>query len=354
VELGEISMKDRGNIILIAFCSFIAFLFLTISIYSQYPYYYVASYGNSLNGPEIVLSKINLDQKLIELSTSLPMTGQIQIYKPMQFHIGNDLYYFISSSYGAPGKNSPADTIQFTNYSILNSRLAKVSSGQLNYYSIFNYFFSLGDTSIIRYTYYGDSLSYRILGTIYFSNFQPIISPIRNSLDYETSIDTFLASNQLYRIKQGENKILWSIANGVELYSFNESRNVITDSIVIGDEFKYSNIFGLNNNNTLVYSFNINYNIMGGPEDIQKRSIEQSYVKIYNADTFGFIDSLSIPDPSISDGYIMPEYSSCDNVGPFLLYYYFSGEDYRFYAPAMLFIFDTRTNEATWLRVGWR
>jgi hypothetical protein len=58
--------------------------------------------------------------------------------------------------------------------------------------------------------------------------------------------------------------------------------------------------------------------------------------------------------PNIEGGYIINEIGECDNIGPYMVYYYFAQEDYRYFSPAMLFIFDTRTNEATWLRVGWR
>jgi len=37
-----------------------------------------------------------------------------------------------------------------------------------------------------------------------------------------------------------------------------------------------------------------------------------------------------------------------------IYYYYFWQDGYEGFDPAYLLIFDTRTNEASWLRVGWR
>jgi len=66
------------------------------------------------------------------------------------------------------------------------------------------------------------------------------------------------------------------------------------------------------------------------------------------------MESLAIQYPNSDSGYIGSGYGPCERIGPYFIYYFFDGEDYRYFSPAMLFIFDTRTNQATWLRVGWR
>ena len=53
-ELGEINMKGRGKRALLTFCGILAFFFLTISSYGQYSFYYIASYGNSLDESDII------------------------------------------------------------------------------------------------------------------------------------------------------------------------------------------------------------------------------------------------------------------------------------------------------------
>ena len=48
------------------------------------------------------------------------------------------------------------------------------------------------------------------------------------------------------------------------------------------------------------------------------------------------------------------EYGLADVVGNYIVVYFFDCELREGFLPAMLFIFDTRTNTARWLNVGWR
>jgi hypothetical protein len=65
------------------------------------------------------------------------------------------------------------------------------------------------------------------------------------------------------------------------------------------------------------------------------------------------MDSIPIPDYPEGD-FISGSYGPAELVGPYIVYYFGESNDLGQLYPAMLFIFDTRTNEATWLRVGWR
>jgi hypothetical protein len=105
---------------------------------------------------------------------------------------------------------------------------------------------------------------------------------------------------------------------------------------------------------TLLFDFNLNYEFYG--ETITKTYDEEridSHLRIYRISDFAPIDSIPVADYPPGD-YPDGTFDVADVVGPYIVYYFFGREGIWKYAPAMLFIFDTRTNEATWLRVGWR
>jgi hypothetical protein len=105
---------------------------------------------------------------------------------------------------------------------------------------------------------------------------------------------------------------------------------------------------------SLLYDFNLNAEFYG---DVLRRTPEMGriapHLRLYRLADFAPLDSILVTDYPPGD-YPSGEFATADVVGPYIVHYFFSGEGLTRYAPAMLFIFDTRTNEATWLRVGWR
>jgi hypothetical protein len=129
---------------------------------------------------------------------------------------------------------------------------------------------------------------------------------------------------------------------------------VVVDSIdIISTAPDRAHIFAVKD--TLLYDFNLNY------ETYQNRWVKRygqgwikNHVNIYDNRTFALLDSMPVPDYPKGD-YIDGPFDVADIIGPYIVYYFFESESREFaVAPAMLFIFDTRTNQATWLRVGWR
>ncbi len=106
---------------------------------------------------------------------------------------------------------------------------------------------------------------------------------------------------------------------------------------------------------SLLFIFNLNYeihfknNVIKGYGD----NWIESNLRIYDIADFSLVDSVSIPDYE-EGNYISGTSGVADVVGDYIAYYFGKSNDMEIFAPAMLFIFDTRTNEATWLRVGWR
>jgi hypothetical protein len=166
------------------------------------------------------------------------------------------------------------------------------------------------------------------------------------------------------------------VALGYNLYSYiqgdaryivrtNAARTLIRDTLLLHGEIividstrmtrvpDRGHIFAVVDD-TLLYDFNQNW------EAHTKTMIKeygqdwiQSCLLIYDVRNFALLDSISIPDYPRGD-YVDGAFDAADKIGPFIVYYFFGREGLTQFAPAMLFIFDTRTNEATWLRVGWR
>jgi hypothetical protein len=112
-------------------------------------------------------------------------------------------------------------------------------------------------------------------------------------------------------------------------------------------------LFAVKNN--LLYIFNLNYEIRFKNKIVKGYGQDwiESNVRVINLENFSLIDSIQVPDYPEGD-YISGSSGVADVVGNYIVYYFGSSNDMEIFAPAMLFIFDTRTNQAAWLRVGWR
>ena len=132
----------------------------------------------------------------------------------------------------------------------------------------------------------------------------------------------------------------------------NDNRDTIVDSLVLNNTPYRSHIMAVID--SLLYDFNLNWEMH--TEYTQKdygQDWIDSHVRTYRLSGFAPLDSISVADYPPGD-YPDGTFDVADVVGPYIVYYFFGREGLNRYAPAMLFIFDTRTNEATWLRVGWR
>ncbi len=100
-----------------------------------------------------------------------------------------------------------------------------------------------------------------------------------------------------------------------------------------------------------IYSFVTTYKLLSSYPLSQ--SPEYVYPEIIIIDPDDFSIEMRIP-LDIGEAYAAQETGTAESVGPYLYYYYFQQDGYGQFDPAYLLIFDTRTIEATWLRVGWR
>jgi hypothetical protein len=135
----------------------------------------------------------------------------------------------------------------------------------------------------------------------------------------------------------------------------NSDQNIV-DSLMIDYEGRASSIYAYHPAKDRLYVFHLNYEQHGKFREYDKNYGQDwivPEVQIYDPSTFQLLESHRIADFD-SGSYPLGEHGLADVVGNYIVYYFFEDEWMGNFNPAMLFIFDTRTNQATWLRVGWR
>jgi hypothetical protein len=134
------------------------------------------------------------------------------------------------------------------------------------------------------------------------------------------------------------------------------SAGLLIDSLLVENISHASTIFAYHPGRDKIYCFYLNYEQHGKFKEYEK-NYKQDWitpqVKIYDPGTLKLSDSIQIADFD-SGNYPLGERGLADVVGDYIVYYFFEDEWIGSINPAVLFIFDTRTNEARWLRVGWR
>ena len=334
------------------FC--IAFLLSNFCLAQGNNFYFTCSYETPHWGTNVIFLKIDLDSKQIVNSFSIPISGQIIIKKPVTFISGRDTSYFINTVNGQAAKNSEADTQVVTNYAILNNQGDIFRIGQISNFYIFDILSNAADSSIVRYNYYEGGAERKFKGILRINRDKMPNTIPREPGQNDSPPDSIGTFSEFHRIDSNNNEYYWCLnERGVYLLALDVPHLTLNDSLNIDHDFRHANLLALSSVDSTIFSFSINYNIMNGPLSLQKRDVYPSYLIRYKMDQLEILDSVPISNPPDSD-YVMAEYGICNKVGPYFVYFFFSGEDYRYFSPAMLFIFDTRTNEATWLRVGWR
>jgi len=323
----------------------------------HHEYYYLNSYINNYpDSSNIQFSIIDLDQKMVVSSTRVPIEGELEPKIPLAIENNGRKYLVILAVNGISGKNTKLLPNCETNYTIYDITGNQVNTGTFPGMHLFGFRSFLGQNITLTCVSRTGDRNAVLKGILSLDN-QNQLSLVLNGEDQDDEISKpQIGRFDNYHTIFLENNRLYSSIDkyGIRLMAFDVSNRLVLDTLKVSDDIKYSYLFGQSPNDSLVYIFHLNYNELGGPESLQKIEMDSSYLKIINAHSFDIIDSIYIPNPLLELGYTFGELGTCDRIGPYFVYYFFKGEDYRYYSPAMLFIFDTRTNQATWLRVGWR
>jgi hypothetical protein len=343
---------DRYSLLLLLLC----LLFCSSHAIGQ-SYYYVCAYdsNNELEN-NILVSKVDLENRSITAQTTIPIHGNIAFRAPIKIQLRNRLLLASVTNDGIIGKNSAALDSLVSNYAVLDSNLQILRIGHLfNMHFLMESDYPISPFQHLKYIRGTGENSVEYTGRPVFSrdldiNILDSIPYIYRDIDYPI-INRF---QHFKKVSFDNNIIYWNvIEQGLYLIKLDVSNRQLLDSTRLAENLEHGYLFGLLGD-SLIYSFVINYNSISGGPGIEKLTIDPSYLIKYDARNFEKVDSIPLPYPSLDYGYVQPEIGSCEKVGPFFVYYFFLQENFTHFSPAMLFIFDTRTNETTWLRVGWR
>jgi hypothetical protein len=347
-------MRNHGNIE-IFFITFIFIACCSIAWAQEANTYWLCSYVNNYtDSSNIQLQKFDLDRKQIVTSIRVPLRGEIDPKTPLLLKRDNHKYMVILTVNGVIGKNTNLLGNWVTYYLVYDIMGNQLGVDSLLGMHLFDFSTSSGES--IKLT----CVDRTRRGEPVLKAYMTMDSNAKITLTFNGEEDDIIGPTigrfkHYQRLFSNNNRFFSHLdREGLYLLSLNTGNNALLDSMKIDDSFKRSYLFGLSENDSNIYLFQLNYNELGGPSSLNKSEMDSSYLKILNAQTFDLMDSVHIHNPPLELGYTFGEIGTCDKVGPYLVYYFFKGEDYRYYSPAMLFIFDTRTNQASWLRVGWR
>jgi hypothetical protein len=134
------------------------------------------------------------------------------------------------------------------------------------------------------------------------------------------------------------------------IFSTDSLGNIIKERIV-GDKTQEVVAIGYNPDSNLIYVFIFKFYLETFHPPIASGDTIVNNLYIYNSTDFTPVDNIPLgPEPY----FLVNDLGKADYYDGRFVYYFSAGEGGDAFLPAPLLIFDTRTNEATWLRVGWR
>jgi hypothetical protein len=316
-------------------------------------YYYLVAYEKDSLHTGVLFEKIDISTHNIIFSTPIELRGEVQFSTPIPLQSRITQLYFIATINGLSGKNTDVLNQITTYYAMCDSSGNIYHIGRFPNIQLLEYKKNVSGTIEINYI---DSSGESVWGNLNVDNGGVAhINYLRREIIDTINYPNIGIFGYPRKISETNNAIYWHDSHlGRYVLKINPTSRLLVDSLNVDHANRLNHLIGLGELDTIVYSFNLSYNIMGGPVSLRKTSIDSSYVKTYRTSNFTLLDSIPINNPDTNLGYIGTANGPCEKVGPYFVYYFFGSGDYRYFSPAMLFIFDTRTNEARWLRVGWR
>jgi hypothetical protein len=316
----------------------------------------IVTYGDVNWHSNIVIKRIDLEQKAVIQSTQLSFGGEIITKNPIRFSVNNSLRLIISTD-GVPGKNCEA-RYPISYYAFIDDSLNVIYVDSIPHVGIYDIIVSRNDSLILLVSEPVNDIAvathyakYSLLNNLVLNQESAI--PASFNPDNIPIIGTH---NNLRSIGNNRGNLFWDLDDNfkIHLFNINQLNRSIRGDLIIGDIIAYSQLLALSLDTSSIYAFSLSYDIPHGGGLVSTRNTRPSYLKKYSVLNFQRIDSIAIPNLVADSDYTSNEHGLCHQKGPYLYYYFFKSDDYRYFSPAMLFIFDTRTNEARWLRVGWR
>jgi len=336
----------------------IVLLLIGISSHTTAQYIYLNSYLKDDEYPgQNAIFKIDLATAQIIDSLILPSVGSFAAGAPVTLTVGANRFLISGLTTGLPAKNSePRDKV-YSYYFLIDADDFNI----IRQDSLINKM--LGEIKKI----YSDSISMEWIDesdrgwyeSVYsvtqpFHRLNHVRDRIFTEKDFQSEhIGEYVGPHFICELDT--NRYYWGY-HDVGDSSYVNIIKVISDSTIIGElqigERGTENIItGYSAQTGKIYSFITSYKLLStyplsqSPENINTEII------IINPENLSVETRIPL---DMGEAYAAQETGTAESAGPYLYYYYFRQDGYGQFDPAYLLIFDTRTNEATWLRVGWR
>ncbi len=327
-------------------------------------YYYVNTYeGPDEYGPvHIHVKSIDLSRALIISDLEIQGQGLILYKKPVSVNLRNNIRLLSFLENGGFNKNSemglPHYITYYSIYDAQNGNMSLIRNDSL-IGEVIDFISQFPQEEGFRFGITTDSNSTFILPSgIYTLSDDNGFRLIREVplVDEPGLIRNMSGYDYLHKIPYDDSfHLYWTFQNmQYWLVELNNNQNLVLDSLQLRFTKGESVPFAYHPGRNKFYYFNVNWESHTKFIDKSRQDNHiNPEVRIYDPQNLELIQNISITD--YPDGqYPYQEYGLADVIDDYLVYYFFESDDIAKFAPAMLFIFDTRTNQATWLRVGWR
>ena len=318
-------------------------------------YYYINTYLSGNNGEmKNAILKIDVDQKRIVDSLMLNAKGEFVYKSPrnMRFNGHNEIMMTLIVN-GISGKNSNGGNNPTTHYIIINKQNFNIL-GQDSIPSLMASEIDEMNRDTILISMFNLQIGWQKIKFILNLNSNRFREISRRNFDAGRAdypiIGPFI--NPIQICNMNNIAYYYDLTNNGEIVIFaSDTLNNIMFQRNVGDITKEAVLAGCSSLNNLLYSMTFKYKILSFfPPDTFDDSIHNEIIRI-RSNNFQVIDTIAI---DLGEANFPNEYGQADGIGNYLIYYFAKGDCGDCFDPAYLLIFDTRTNEATWLRVGWR
>lgn len=323
--------------------------------------YYINTYDYDDNVEMYVYAKaINLNSASIENSIKLNKRGIIINKIPLSVNIENHDYLLALSENGGFNKNSEMGIGDYVVYHhildpqrqfqlVHSDSVVGAMIGFVNQYpseSGFRFGLRSSDNT---HDIMPEGI-YRLNGNFEFEMERQMASDVRPGV-----LNDSCGYNFLEQISWADDSRFYTnYPYSFELLKLNNNLSRITDSLSMPKADRQIIQFAYHPGRDKIYIFNLNYEVHGQFMDKGRApGAPAPRVFIYDPGNFDLLETQTIADYPEGD-YPSGDEGISDIVGDFIVYYFFDDDWIGRFNPAMLFIFDTRANEASWLRVGWR